>query len=101
MKRFDQTKIHGLTTESFAEISAEEGKKAIEASYDVCIGKIRDKVDGLRKELGTISTSIDEIIAEETAKADAAQEGLNFTPRKSEPGIDTPNLDENDDHDTI
>ena len=87
MKRFDQTKIHGLTTESFVEISAEEGKKAIEASYDVCLGKIRDKADGLRKELDEVSASIDVIIAEETAKANMAQEGLNYTPMNPKPDV--------------
>ena len=101
MSRFDSTKIHGLTVESFVEVSPEVGKDAIAASYDVAIGKLEKYAEKLQEHLDEISTSLDKVIAEETAKADAAQEGLNFTPRKSEPEIDTPNLDENDDHDTI
>ena len=77
MKQFKSDKIQGLTVDSFVEISCLEGKKAIESAYDTAIQGQKVRAENAQK-------TFDAKVVEAIERADKAQEGLDFVPRKVE-----------------
>lgn len=75
MKQFKSDGIQGLTVHSFEEVSLSTVKEILEIKFDDVIRKATEE-----KESHIVA--LNERIAEETAKADKAQEGLDFKPKK-------------------
>lgn len=77
MSKFDESKIQGLTSDSFTPVSMDELSDYIEKVYDKTIERVEAN---LTKEI----TKVSKELTNARAEADRAQEGLDFKPRKDD-----------------